>query len=395
MKNILSFYLFFFTIITTFSQSFTGKIIDKETQKAIPNAQVYFIDLKTGTLSDTNGIFKITSTHQNSIHLQISFLGYDNLDTLVNINTNKTAYFYLHRGHFNLDEVVVSAPKGKLQGENIVSIEHKKLKTLQQTAPLTLAESLTNISGVSQVTTGSGIGKPVIRGLSGNRIVMYSQGVRIENQQWGDEHGLGVGEVGIESIEVIKGPASLLYGSDALGGVLYFIDERYANENTIESFVQSKYLTNTTGFINTAGVKLNKGKIKFNVFGTHSSHADYQIPNYKRVYNTRFDEKNIKGSVGFNTDNWISNIRYSYLVNDFGIVEDSVFTSPEQNNKKFPLPYQTINNHNLSFENTIYTGDSKLKLILGYANNYRKEFEDNNQTPALGLKLKTFTHNLK
>lgn len=393
MKNIISIVLVLFVAITSFGQNFTGTVLDKETKQPISYAQVYFVDLKTGTTTDEKGIFKIEHFNQKNIHIQISFVGYNVIDEIVNIDNAKEKTFYLEQGHFDLEEVVVSAPSGRLQGENIVSIEHKKITELQQTSPLTLTEAISNIPGVEQTTTGAGIGKPVIRGLSGNRIVTYAQGIRIENQQWGDEHGLGVGEVGIESVEVIKGPASLLYGSDALGGVLYFIDERYASQNMVEGFAQTKFLSNTLGSINNMGFKIHKGKMKFNLFGAYSSQADYQVPNFDRVFNTRFDEKNIKSSIGFNTKYWISNIRYSYLQNNYGIVEDAVFTSTNQ--RKFLLPFQTIDNHNLSIENIVFTSNSKLNLTLGYTNNYRKEFEDDSNNQALGLVLNTFTYNLK
>ena len=385
MKTIIS-ALFLFVSITAFSQDFRGKVIDKETKQVIPYAQVYFVDLKTGTVTDEKGFFRIDNYDQKTIHIQINFVGYKIINQIVNIDATKKQTFYLEQSHFILEEVVVSTPSGRLQRESIVSIEHKKIAKLQQTSPLTLAEAISSIPGVEQTTTGAGIGKPVIRGLSGNRIVTYAQGIRIENQQWGDEHGLGVGDVGIESVEVIKGPASLLYGSDALGGVLYFIDERYASQNTIEGFSQTKFFSNTLGSINNMGFKIHKGKLKFNFFGTYSSQADYQVPNFDRVFNTRFDEKNIKSSFGFNTKNWISNIRYSYLQNNYGIVEDATFTTSTQ--RIFMLPFQTIDNHNLSFENIIYTGNSKLNVTLGYTNNYRKEFEDDSNKQALGLKLK-------
>ena len=384
-------FLFFYCI--AFSQDFKGIVLDKETKQAIPYVQVFFVDLKTGTTTNENGTFRIAHFNQKNIHIQITFVGYKSIDEIVNIDTLKEKIFYLEQGHFELDEVVISIPNGRLQGENVVNIAHKKITELQQTSPLTLAEAISGIPGVDQTTTGAGIGKPVIRGLSGNRIVTYAQGIRIENQQWGDEHGLGVGGVGIESVEIIKGPASLLYGSDALGGVLFFVDERYASQNSIEGFAQTKFLLNTMGTINNVGFKIHKNRIKFNLFGSYSSHADYQIPNFDRVFNTRFDEKNIKSSLGFNTKNWISNIRYSFLQNNYGIVEDSVFTN--LTNRNFILPFQTIDNHNLSFENILFLGKSKLNLILGYTNNYRKEFEDNNEEPALGLSLNTFTYNLK
>ncbi len=129
MKNIKSILtiLSLFLFSSAFSQSFTGTVLDKETKQAIPYAQVYFVDLKTGTTTDENGIFKIEHFNQKNIHIQISFVGYNIIDEIVNIDTTKEKTFYLEQGHFNLDEVVVSAPKGRLQGENIVSIDHKKI----------------------------------------------------------------------------------------------------------------------------------------------------------------------------------------------------------------------------------------------------------------------------
>ncbi len=402
MKQIISIALLTIASIVTWAQDFTGTVLDKETKQPIAFAQVYLADLKTGTTTNEHGVFKLKNINQKNIRIQIAFVGYNLIDELVRVDSIKAKTFYLEQGYFNLEEVVVSAPTGRFQHENIVNISHRKITDLQQTSPLTLAEAISNIPGVEQITTGPGIGKPVIRGLSGNRIVTYAQGVRIENQQWGDEHGLGVGDVGIESVEVIKGPASLLYGSDALGGVLYFIDERYANHNTIEAFAQTKFLSNSLGSINNVGFKINKGKLKFNLFGAYSSHADYQLSNFERVYNTRFDEKNIKSSLGFSTKNWISNIRYSYLHNNFGIVKDPHSSHghgghghDHHSNRKITLPFQAIGDHTVSMENIIYTGDSKIDFNIGYTNNNRKEFKEDNVIPEIGLKLNTFTYNLK
>ena len=110
---------------------------------------------------------------------------------------------------------------------------------------------------------------------------------------------MGIGEIGIEAVEVIKGPASLLYGSDALGGVLYFIDERYAQLNSLELVVKSKFLSNTLGTLNQVGFKVNSGQLKFNIFGGLHSHGDYEVPDSNRVFNSRFNEKNVKSSIGF------------------------------------------------------------------------------------------------
>lgn len=392
MKTFISFLLIFISIVS-YGQSFKGIILDYDTKLPVPNVEVYFIDFKISAISDETGNFEFNVNKTNKIRLILSLIGYDSMDEVIDFELMNEKIFYLIKSHTNLEEVIVSGFLGKLQGDNTINVEHKKMSELQQTLPLTLMEAISEIPGVNQTTTGGGIGKPVIRGLSGNRIVTYAQGIRIENQQWGDEHGLGVGEVGIESVEVIKGPASLLYGSDAIGGVLYFIDERYASQNSIEGFFETKLLSNTLGSINNAGLKVNKGKLKLNVFGSFSTQADYQIPNFNRVFNTRFNESNIKISLGFNTKNWISNIRYSFLQNNFGIIEDTSYS--KSTDRELVLPLQSINNQNFSFENTLFTGKSKINLTLGYTSNYRKEFEDEVDHHALGLKLNTLSYNLK
>ena len=385
--------LFCFLSFAAQAQLFTGTVLDKDTHEPIPFAEVYFPDLQSGTLADEQGFFSIDLNGIKEIRLRITYVGYEPLEEVINLSKEHQKTFYLEESHYNLEEVIVSAPVGKLQRTTVSSVAHLKMKNLKEVAPLTLAEAISNIPGVDQNTTGTGIGKPVIRGLSGSRIVTYAQGIRIENQQWGDEHGLGVGETGIENVEVIKGPASLLYGADALGGVLYFIDERYAKENSVEVSAQTAFQSNTLGSSNDLGLKIHKGKLKFNLFAGYNSHADYQIPDGTRVFNTRFDEKNLKAAWGFNTSNWISNLRYSFLQNDFGIAEDADYTQKAE--RQFVLPFQTINDHALSFENDFFIGESKIQTTLGYTTNYRREFEDDKLHPALGLHLNTFTWQAK
>lgn len=414
MKLFLNFSILVLFSLSSYAQDFSAVVLDSESNKPLEGVEVYFPELKTGTITDIDGNFSMDHFSQNKIHLQITYIGYVSLDLYVDRIAENNKKIYLIEDHFELDEVVVSKSTGKLQRENTVSVVHKSAKELKLNAPLSIGESLTNISGVDVTSTGVGIGKPVIRGLSGNRIVTYSQGIRVENQQWGDEHGVGVGAVGIEGIEVIKGPASLLYGSDALGGVLYFVDERYAKHDQAEGFVQSRFNSATMGASNTLGYKVHQGIWKLNTFGGYTSHADYKTPQDGNVYNTRFNEKNFKTSLGFNLKNWISNIRYSYLQNNYGIVEDAIYS--ESNKTNFEIPYQSINNHALSFENIFFTGASKLDVKFGYTFNDRKEFEEHHDHDeheeeeheeddhedeeeetghAMGLELSTYTYTIK
>jgi len=377
---------------TGIAQTFTGRVLDKGTKEPVPFVTVYFIELETGTTGDATGVFRIEHSPTDKVRVQITSVGYTTINEELNLAEVARKDFFMEQSHVDLEEIVVSTHAGRLASENVVSIERRKLSQLQAYAPTTLAEAIAEIPGVEQVSTGTGIGKPMIRGLTGNRIVVFSQGIRVENQQWGGEHGLGVGEAGIEGVEVIKGPASLLYGSDAIGGVLYFVSERYTEHNTVKGYVSTRMMSNSIGSNTSAGMKIHKERLKVNAFGTYLSNADYQIPGGDRVSNTRFDEKNFKLAVGYDLTNWISNIRYSFLKNDYGIPGDSLSTTTE---RKPVMPYQTIDDHSVSWENTFFTKHAKVKMIGGYMGNRRKEFEDVSSSPALDMELETYTYDAK
>ena len=106
------------------------------------------VDLKTGITTDENGVFRFKHLHQRVVHVQISYIGYKIIDRVINIDETNDQKYYLEPSHLDIEEVVVSAPSGRLQGENIVSVEHIKISDLQQNAPVSLAEAITNIPGV-------------------------------------------------------------------------------------------------------------------------------------------------------------------------------------------------------------------------------------------------------
>ncbi|HEY6143855.1 MAG TPA: TonB-dependent receptor [Flavobacterium sp.] len=305
----------------------------------------------------------------------------------------KTKQDTLHKDKpFILDEVIVSTAFNKIQSQNVMKVEHMSAKELQQKGTATLIEGLATIPGISQVSTGTSIGKPVIRGLSGNRVLVYSQGVRIENQQFGDEHGLGLNDAGIESVEVIKGPASLLYGSDAMGGVLYFNPEKFANAGTFKTNFSHKVFSNTLGSNSSLGLKTSTENWKFLVRGTYDTHSDYKIGNGDRVTNTRYQETDFKTGIGYSNSKFSSVFRYNYNDLDLGIPEEGI--AEQTTNKKTEYPKQGVFNHLLSLNNVFFFEKSKLDVDLGYISNDRSEFEDSN-VANLQMKLKTFNYDAK
>jgi len=293
---------------------------------------------------------------------------------------------------FVLDEIIVSTAFNKIQSQNVMKVEHENIKSLQQKGTATLIEGLATIPGVSQVSTGTSIGKPVIRGLSGNRVLVYSQGVRMENQQFGDEHGLGLNDAGIESVEVIKGPASLLYGSDALGGVLYFNPEKFAPANTFQANFNQKLFSNTLGSNSSLGLKTSTENWKFLARGSYNTHSNYKVADGDRVTNTRYQETDFKTGIGYSNSKFSNVFRYNFNKLDLGIPEEGIAEQTTTKNTSFPK--QGVFNHLLSLNNIFFFEKSKLDIDLGYIDNDRSEFTDSN-IASLHMQLKTFNYDAK
>ncbi|MDR2824900.1 MAG: TonB-dependent receptor [Prevotellaceae bacterium] len=382
--------IFLVAFSNVFSQT-NIKVLNSVDNQPVAYANVYFPDSKTGTATDKNGVFQV-SENAKSVLTQISSVGFQTL--LQSIDYQRDTIIFLVPSPHALQEIVVSAFGKKLQSENISNVEQLSLNSVDNQA-INLAEKLKRVIGVDNLSTGAGIGKPVIRGLSGNRVAIFSQGVRVENQQWGDEHGLGLDENGYENVEIVKGPASLLYGSDALGGVVYFADERFAKNNTLEAALRSDFQSNTLGTRNTAAFKFSKNKFHFNVFGGYTAHKDYADGAGARVPNSRFNTADVKTNFAYTGENFVTSLKYNYLREKYGLTEIEEEPQIYQNKYRPELPFQDLSTHILSNENTIFLQkNSKIKIDLGYVFNNRKELEDS-EVAALNMNLNTFSYNVK
>ena len=381
-----------FILFAQSQNKISGKITNSQNEPLL-GVTVYIEDLQKGTSTNENGLYELTNLPNNAIKITVAFIGFKTQVKTISLSAKETTLnFTLEEAIFKMDEVIVSTVFNKLQSQNVMKVEHESIKTLQRKGTSTLIEGLTTIPGVSQVSTGTSIGKPVIRGLSGNRVLVYSQGVRIENQQFGDEHGLGLNDSGIESVEVIKGPASLLYGSDALGGVLYFIPEKFAEANTFVANIDQKLFSNTAGSNTSIGLKTSSENWKFLARGSYNTHSDYKIGNGDRVTNTRYNETDFKTGIGYSDSKISSVFRYNYNNLDLGMPEDGV--AEQTTTKKTMYPKQGIFNHLLSFNNILFFSKSKLDVDLSYISNDRSEFEESN-VADLHMKLKTFNYDAK
>ncbi|MEE9407788.1 MAG: TonB-dependent receptor [Polaribacter sp.] len=399
MKSFIKLLLIIASFSVNAQNSISGKITDTKNTPLV-GVEIHATEIHKGTTSKENGAYELKNIPSSKIKLTFSYLGFKTFSKIIEIESNTTFNIQLRESPFEMDEIIISTQFNKLQSENVMKVERLSAKSIQKTGATTLSEGITNIAGVSQISTGSSIGKPVIRGLSGNRVLVYTQGIRLENQQFGGEHGLGINDAGISSIEVIKGPASLLYGSDALGGVLYLNPEKFASENSNEFNLNQRFFGNTLGTNTSIGGKISKENWKFLVRGTYAKHSDYKTPTKERVTNTRFNEKDFKTGIAYSKNNFTSELRYNYNNSQLGLTEG---IAAQSTSTTLIEPYQLIDNHILSSHNHFFFGNSKLDIDLGYTFNDRQEFEEHedeaehskNEEVALRMKLKTASYNVK
>ena len=403
--KIVSTILFLGLSIFAHTQNKISGIITTHLNEPIFGAEIYIEELHKGTSSNELGYYELTNLPNNPIKIMVSFIGFETKTiTFIPSEKENTLNIILMDAIFHMDEVIISTPFNKLQSENVVKIERVNIQQLKNKGASTLAEGITTLPGVSVVSTGIGIGKPVIRGLRGNRVLVYTQGIRLENQQFGDEHGLGIDESSIESVEVIKGPASLLYGSDALGGVLYFNPKKFAESNAFNFNFNQTYFSNTLGSNTSFGVKKSYNLWKFLANGAYNQHSDYKTVNQGNVTNTRFNETTFNSAIGFTNSNLSSTLRFNFNNSIVGIPEEIGL----QNNHKTPLlPYQDLTTKMVSLNSIFFLPASKISTRFGYTINDRKEFEEHEHeegeehseneilNPSLFLNLNTFSYDAK
>lgn len=267
-------------------------------------------------------------------------------------------------------------------------------KQLHNALGTNLVDAVGHLPGLSQISTGTGISKPVIRGLGYNRVVVVDQGIRQEGQQWGDEHGLEVDEEGVHSVEVLKGPASLMYGSDAIAGVMILHPEHPLEVGTMQVKVGSQYQSNNGLYDYHVGFA---GNVKGFVWNWHfldkaahcyKNDADGYVPG------SFFKERDVQGMFGLNKGWGHSWLRFSRVNFTPGITEGNL-VGGDFNGKSYGItsPYQKVLHYKAVSDNAWHFGDGTLKAIVGYQQNYRREFEEEEEA-ELALRLHTVNYDI-
>ncbi len=315
-----------------------------------------------------------------------------------------------------LSEIVVSGISGTQRLQD-ASAPYSVVtpRDLHRATGSNLIDAISHHPGLSQISTGSGISKPIIRGLGYNRVVVVEQGIRQEGQQWGDEHGLEVAGEGVNSIEVLKGPASLMYGSDAIAGVMILHPEPVLEEGVMQLHVGSEYQSNQGLYDYRIGYKGNlHGFVWDWHFADRAAHC-YKNDRDGYVPGTWFRQRDVVGMMGVSKGWGHSWIRFSHVDFKPGIAEGELDEATgelewEEGNsaKRYgaQIPYQRVLHTKLVSDNAWQLGPGQLKAIVGYQRNFRREYEgehhhhhehgeEHEHEPSLAMKLHTVNYDIR
>ncbi len=395
----------------------TGKVIDASTGKPLQGAVVFIHELKIGTTTDVDGNFTTSEVPNGKYLVEVSFIGFASFLETININGFTPISFQLKYAVVENEGVTVtgvaSATKIKQSPQPITIV---KKNILFSNASSGIIESLSHlVPGIASLNTGVAIAKPVIRGLSYNRVITIHDGIRQEGQQWGDEHGIEVDEYSIQKVEVLKGPASLLYGSDGMGGALHLITNTPVAAGEISGNLLAQYNANNQlwgNHLNIAG-HLKNG-FNWNIYGTNKVAKDYHNKYDAKVLNSRFNEHNFGGYIGFNKSWGYSHLLISNFNQRIGVVDgmrDSatgkfliysetqlarIATETELNSSAINTPYQHVQHFKIALDNNIALGSGRLAVNVGYQKNSRKEFANAlmPNTPDLHFNLGTINYHV-
>jgi iron complex outermembrane receptor protein len=399
--------------------SLSGTVTDKADGKPVIGATVNIPDLKMGSITGVDGKYTFKSVPKGVYLVQVTYLGYATFNQRVDFSKTSILNVQLQASSLEAGEVIITgvSKATEIKRSPVPMVAVGKTYLDQRAASGNIIDQVANLPGVSAVTTGPNVSKPFIHGLGYNRVITLQDGIRQEGQQWGDEHGIEVDQNSIDRIEIIKGPASLTYGSDAIGGVVNLITAAPVPEGKILGSVQGIYGTNQ-GLLN-GSFKLQGNQNGF-VWGTVISAKeakDYQNQHDGRVYATSYREKDARFMVGVNKSWGYSYFNASVFDDEQSIpdgsrdsitrkftkqiTEDDAFRpivpESELNSYRIPTLHQHVQLYRIYNNSNFILGNGNLLVNLGYQFSHRREYThpEDGDIAGLNLHLSTYTYDVK
>ncbi len=378
MKKI---FIFIVLISATFQlksqATIQGVVKEKDNGKSIPGVAVYVHELQKGTVTDAGGRYVLKGLPRGHFQLHFSMIGYGTVHKEIEIKGKESIELNVEMEPKEIvtQEVVISAAGFGMQHDNAIKVDILKPDELKTNLAPGAMQKLASIPGVDIISRGNGVGSPVIRGLSLTNILGLNNNVRIENFQFSPDHPYLIDDFGVERVEVIKGPASILYGANAIGGVINFIREVPAPVGTVKGDVHLNYHGNGNGIVGNVGVKGTRDHFFWGIRTGFQSFSDYKQATGEYVPNSRFSRQNVQLMGGVNAKNSTHKIYYDYMhFTPAMVVPPAKYGTGIQENPSRKLDdwYQDLNYNLLSSRNSFFLNNNKLELNFSYQNNLRR-----------------------
>lgn len=383
--------------------SISGNIADEGTGIPMSYSTVYLEELKGGAVADSMGNFKLSGLCKGSYHLRINHIGCETKTLFLSLSKDTVINLNMHHHSELVDEVMVHDHHSQHETAASSTIGQD---VITEVANKDLSEMLETMTGVSSIRSGAGISKPVVHGLSGNRVAILNNGIAQSGQQWGNDHAPEIDPYVAEHISVVKGAGALAYPGASLGGVVLIEPDEIENDPHLHGNVN--YIFQTNGLGHTLNARLQKYDkwAAWRISATTKVIGDRSAPNYyltntgKREYNLAAQlekhfnpkwEMKLYYSL-FNTE--IAILRGSHIGNltdlQEAIEREEPFFTKDQFSYTINEPRQTVQHHLLKLESRhIFNEHQSLNLTYGGQINNRKEFDvrraDRSDLPALSL----------
>lgn len=397
----------------------SGTITDKADGKPIIGATITIPDLRKGAVTDADGKYTFNNIPKGIYLVQVSYIGYLTINQRVDFSKTKVYDVKMQTSSVEAGEVVITgvSKATEIKRSPVPMLAVGKAYLEQRAASGNIIDQIATLPGVSAVTTGPNVSKPFIHGLGYNRVITLMDGIRQEGQQWGDEHGIEVDQNSVDRVEVIKGPASLTYGSDAIGGVVNLISPPPVPEGTIAGSVQGIYGTNQGLLNGSFRLQGNQNGLVWGTVVSAKEGKNYQNQHDGRVYGTNYKEKDARVMVGLNKSWGTSYLNASVFDDEQSIpdgsrdsltrqftrqiTEDDAFRPivPQSvlNSYAIPTLHQHVQLYRIYNNSNFRLGDGNLIVNLGYQYSHRREYThpEAGDIAGLNLHLTTYTYDVK
>ncbi|MBB3698759.1 TonB-dependent receptor [Flammeovirga yaeyamensis] len=384
------FFISFITLSEAQETNFRGSVLDESTEQPLEGVEVFYKNKMVVT--DKRGRFAFYSD-SSQLQVKFHFLGFK--DNLITLKANRSKRVFMEESFQELEEVEIHEhghEELSLSSMNVTSLNQYTLDAEKGT---TISETLSKTPGVSFISTGVGISKPTVRGMAGSRVIVSVDGIKLEDQQWGMDHGLSVGQPNVDEVEIAKGAATIKYGSDGLGGVIKMKSPQPLGHDGVEGKFGLNYKNNNQYFSGDAKINGQKGKVFYQLSGGYEDFGNYRVPADQFTYlgniyqlkdgllvNTGGDISSFKAAIGYEGSHWVHSLSVSNFTENVGLfpgatgIPTNNWLASFEDNRKPEVPKQEIQHNMITYNSHVDVWGGNIWFDIAHQNNERKELSD-------------------